>query len=268
MKKFILVLYSDHAIEDILEKVAVQFHSKYIRGRPLGPAWYPGWPLYVCDQHYNPSERAFMRIKNWLPLIPEEVRSASFMSVQQFDPEGQRLAHPRRMKSPFLKGVKGPGHIGEEGTPTAKTFADLSSTVENVTTAETHGGTSGSAFTSAAALATEQPRMKRHYTKRGTGEIAMRKAREAAEAKAAADAARPAAPLPLPFQQVRAAYQPPRPQVHHHKRKIDDRSVNAAAGGAAYLRDAKIDVLPNETGELSVQSRFFFAHSFLFSFAD
>lgn len=225
----------------------MQFHSRSIRGRPLGPAWYPGWPLYVCDQRYLPLERAFIRVKNWLPLIPEEVRSHNFMPIQPFDPDGQRVVHPRKMKSPFLKGVRGPGHIGEEGMPSTHIAQAPSSS-----SALAQAGTSG--LTQATDVGSPKtPRQKRHYTKRGTGETAMRKAREAEEAKAAAEATAAALPPALPSQPLRPAYEPPK-QVHHHKRKIDDRSVNAAAGGPAYLRDAKIDVLPNETGELFASS--------------
>ena len=41
---------------------------------------------------------------------------------------------------------------------------------------------------------------------------------------------------------------------HQHKRKIDDRSIVTAAGGAAYLKDAKIATLPKETGGHSTRS--------------
>lgn len=261
-------MYVEHAIEDVLEKIGVQFFSRYIRGRPLGPAWYPGWPLYLCDQRYNPAERAFIRIKNWLTCLPDEVRSANFMPILQIDSEGQRVAHPRKLKSPFLRGTKGPGYIGEEGTPNAQSFAD--NPTEGSTITNTAYGTPGASTSIATPTVPspttstshdakkpepELPRVKRHYTKRGTGETAMRKAREAAEAKAAAEAATATRPPAIPFQQARGPYQPP-PRAQHHKRKIDDRSVSAAAGGPAYLRDAKIEVLPNETGMLHLRVLF------------
>jgi hypothetical protein len=265
-----LDLYVDHAIEDVVEKVGVQFSARYVRGRPLGPTWYPSWPLYVCDQRYNIPERSFIRITNWLACIPEEVRSSNFMPIVQFDREGQRFAQQRRLKSPFLRGIRGPGCIGEEGTPNAQSFAGRSaqgSVIPNATprismrvsgtpgastsvTAPTVETTAKSASPDAKKPEPDPPRVKRHYTKRGTGETAMRKAREAAEAKAAAEAV-DAARLPvIPFQQVRPSYQPA-PRVQHHKRKIDDRSVGAAAGGPAYLRGAEIEVLPTETGNSS-----------------
>lgn len=249
-------LYADHGLEDIIEKIGVQFYAKYIRGRPLPPAWHPGWPLYVCDQRYIPSEHAFIRIKNWLHLIPEEFRSSqgqNWMPTELFDPYGvgqaQRTIHPRRMKSPFLKGVKGPGHIGEEGTPSAQSLAEGPVEATRASSFVTSNVAPTKVAFSASPVA-EPPRAKRHYTKRGTGEIARRKAREAEEAKAEADAAAATRPSTIPFQQVRPTYLPP-PTVHHHKRKIDDRSVSAAAGGPAYVRDARIDVLPSETGTLA-----------------
>ena len=213
----ILGLYIDHTIEDVIEKISVQSFSKHIRGRPLGPAWYPGWPLYVCDQRYNPADRTFVRITNWLACIPEEVRSPNFMPVVQFDSEGQRFAHQRRLKSPFLRGTKGPGYIGEEGIVNAESSSDHPTTIPNAaSTINFTSGTPGSGTSNAAqavqatttsephgARKAEQelPRVKRHYTKRGTGETAMRKAREAAEAKAVAEAAAAARPPAIPFNQ-------------------------------------------------------------------
>lgn len=174
------------------------------------------------------------------------------MPIRLFDPEGQRVAHPKKHKSPFLRGVKGPGSIGEEGTANAQTFAEpsLSSSSANA---------NASSSRTALPPLPETPRLKRHYTKRGTGEIAMRKAREAAEAKAKAAQATAAAAIPaiipmaIPSHPTRAH---PPAQVHHRKRKIDDRSASAAAGGPAYMRDAKIEVLPSETGESSLMYEF------------
>ena len=104
--------FADHPIEDLVEKVAVQFTARHIRGRPRPPYWYPGWPLYVCDSRYNDRERIFVKIKNWNSCVPEEVRkSATFMPIYPFE----RPVFPRRFASPFVSGkpVKAPGGIGD-----------------------------------------------------------------------------------------------------------------------------------------------------------
>lgn len=35
----------DHPVDDIVEKVTVQFFVKYVRGRSRIGEYYPGWPL-------------------------------------------------------------------------------------------------------------------------------------------------------------------------------------------------------------------------------
>ncbi|KAG8903528.1 hypothetical protein FRB99_003159 [Tulasnella sp. 403] len=102
--------FADHAIEDVIEKVGCQFMTRHIRGRPKPPMWYPNWPLYVCDSRYNDRDRVFVRIKNWNSCIPDELRKADFMPIQPYE----RTVMPRRVDSPFLKGVKGPGALVEE----------------------------------------------------------------------------------------------------------------------------------------------------------
>ncbi|KAF8548751.1 hypothetical protein OG21DRAFT_1422510 [Imleria badia] len=105
-------LFADHPIEDVLEKIAVQFTARHIRGRPRPPFWYPGWPLYVCHSRYNERERVFVKIKNWASCIPEEVRKKDeFMPIYGFE----RVVYPGKVPSPFVGGgaVKGPGGIGE-----------------------------------------------------------------------------------------------------------------------------------------------------------
>ena len=103
--------FADHPLEDIIEKIAVQFTARHIRGRPRPPFWYLGWPLYVCDSRYNDRERIFVKIKNWNSCVPEEVRkSTEFMPIYPFE----QPVYPRRFGSPFLAGrVKGPGGIAE-----------------------------------------------------------------------------------------------------------------------------------------------------------
>lgn len=84
--------------------------TRHIRGRPKPPMWYPNWPLYVCDSRYNDRDRVFVRIKNWNSCIPDELRKADFMPIMMYD----RTVMPRKVDSPFLKGIKGPGGLVEE----------------------------------------------------------------------------------------------------------------------------------------------------------
>jgi chromatin structure-remodeling complex subunit RSC1/2 len=115
-----LAHFADHPIEDLIEKVACQFTSQHIRGRPRHPFWYPGFPLYVCDSQYNDRKRVFVRIKNWDGCIPEELRQeqqrqsgegGEFMPIHSFE----KVIWPKKAVSSFLAGrggaVKGPGGI-------------------------------------------------------------------------------------------------------------------------------------------------------------
>lgn len=43
-------LFCDHPVEDIIERVAVQPWSRYIRGRPKAGEYYPGWPSCKCTE--------------------------------------------------------------------------------------------------------------------------------------------------------------------------------------------------------------------------
>ena len=36
--------FVDIPVEDVLERISVQFFVKYVRGRPQAPEFYPGWP--------------------------------------------------------------------------------------------------------------------------------------------------------------------------------------------------------------------------------
>ena len=112
-----LAHFADHPIEDLIEKVACQFTSQHIRGRPRPPFWYPGFPLYVCDSQYNDREQVFVRINNWDGCIPEELgqrqsgEGGEFMPIHSFE----KVVWPKKVGSPFLAGrggaVKGPGGI-------------------------------------------------------------------------------------------------------------------------------------------------------------
>ncbi|KAJ7088356.1 hypothetical protein B0H15DRAFT_289076 [Mycena belliarum] len=52
-----------HVLADVLEKVACQHVSSAPRGRPRAPAWYPGWPLYVCGYRVDPTRGRLRRIR-------------------------------------------------------------------------------------------------------------------------------------------------------------------------------------------------------------
>jgi chromatin structure-remodeling complex subunit RSC1/2 len=104
--------FADHTLDDVIEKIALQFTARHIRGRPRPPFWYPGWPLYVCDSRYNDRERCFVKIKNWSSCVPEEVRKrGDWMPLYPFE----RMVYPHRNSSPFVrvKGIKGTGFLGD-----------------------------------------------------------------------------------------------------------------------------------------------------------
>ena len=110
--------FADHPLDDVIEKIACQFTARHVRGRPRGPCWYPGWPLYVCDNRYHERERAFVRIKNWNSCIPDEVRkNPDFMPIYPFE----SAVFPRRVASPFLAdpGLNTPGGIADANTNTS-----------------------------------------------------------------------------------------------------------------------------------------------------
>ncbi|EIW70202.1 hypothetical protein TREMEDRAFT_68547 [Tremella mesenterica DSM 1558] len=101
--------FCDHPVEDIIERVSVSFYVKYIRGRPQAPEYYPGWPIYICVARYNDQKQMSVRIKNWASCIPDELRQTDFMTVIPF----ARQIDPIKVPSPFLRGIKGPGFLGD-----------------------------------------------------------------------------------------------------------------------------------------------------------
>ncbi|ODO05892.1 hypothetical protein I350_04953 [Cryptococcus amylolentus CBS 6273] len=103
--------FCDHPVEDILERISVQFYVKYIRGRPREGEYYPGWPTckYVCNSRFNHRDYNIVRIKNWNSCIPEELRQTDFMSIVPFE----RPIELRMLPSPFNLGVRGPGFFGD-----------------------------------------------------------------------------------------------------------------------------------------------------------
>nr|KIR45973.1 chromatin structure-remodeling complex subunit RSC1/2 [Cryptococcus bacillisporus CA1280] len=101
--------FCDHPVEDIMERISVQFYVKYIRGRPREGEFYPGWPVYVCNSRFNHRDYNIVRIKNWNSCIPEELRQTDFMSIIPFE----RVIEARMVPSPLSQGVQGPGFFGE-----------------------------------------------------------------------------------------------------------------------------------------------------------
>ncbi|THH06660.1 hypothetical protein EW145_g3937 [Phellinidium pouzarii] len=217
--------FADHPLEDIIEKIACQFTARHLRGRPRAPFWYPGWPLYVCDSRYNDRERVFVRIKNWASCVPEEVRKKpEWMRIYEFE----RTIVPRRVISPFaaasnVKGRKGgrlPGGIGDaveraegeriEGGGTGRKRARKTGGPSG-TNASTPGP-GPSRFAQSLVLPSHlQPNL-----------------------------ANPSS-YPQYSVQQRASSDTPAP------RRVEDRTVVAAAGGASVLVNAFVEKLPAET---------------------
>ncbi|ELU38111.1 Bromodomain-containing protein [Rhizoctonia solani AG-1 IA] len=115
---------STNSIQEIIEPIACQFFPKHIRGRPSPPMWYPGRPLYVCESRYDSGSKTFSRIKNWSSCIPDGLRKGGdglgvngggweYMPISKFD--NNHTVVPRKLPSPFLKGVAGIKKRGHGG---------------------------------------------------------------------------------------------------------------------------------------------------------
>ncbi|KAF8338318.1 uncharacterized protein EI90DRAFT_2572270 [Cantharellus anzutake] len=202
--------FSEHSAEDIIEKIGLQFHERYVRGRPLRPSWYPGWPLYVCESWYNEQERSFSKIEDWVKCIPQKVQEAakdrnSIMPILPYDSILlDSTVHPENVLSPFVIGAgKGLSRTGIGPGALSNGLPPLLTT----------------------GLGKEDPEVDHGNKTAGPTEVIVRYI-----------------PRTRGVSSKQATH-------HHHKRKIDDRSVIAAGGGAAYLKDAKIVALPKETVE-------------------
>lgn len=88
----------------------VMFVTRYVRGRPKPPTWNPAMPLYVCEHRYRDDVKAFKKIKNWQSCLPEEVRKHEYTFEPFRDDAVETIP---RVPSPFLRGIVGPGSIGE-----------------------------------------------------------------------------------------------------------------------------------------------------------
>ncbi|KAI0327304.1 hypothetical protein GY45DRAFT_1327801 [Cubamyces sp. BRFM 1775] len=217
--------FADHPVEDIIEKVACQFTARHLRGRPRPPFWYPGWPLYVCDSRYNDRDRVFVKIKNWNSCIPEEVRKKEeFMPIYPFE----RPVVPRSIPSPFLAGahkIRAPGGI-----------------IDAPEKPEGEKAESAAAGTGAGAAGTR----KRPQRKAAAKAEADRAAANAAAQASSSKTTPVAAPLPLQASTSSYGYAQYAPQAPAQ----EDRSIMAAAGGAAALNNATVEELPPETARL------------------
>ncbi|KIY45249.1 hypothetical protein FISHEDRAFT_49602 [Fistulina hepatica ATCC 64428] len=98
--------FVEHPLTDVLEKISCQFTSRYIRGRPRAPQWYPGFALYVCDSHYDDFARRFTRISDWAPYVPAAVRNDP-LPIFSFE---QTIIPPRRI-TPFAQGRPSGGGV-------------------------------------------------------------------------------------------------------------------------------------------------------------
>lgn len=86
------------------------FFTRYTRGRPK--AWDASMPLYVCEHRYKDDIKQFKKIKSWSSCIPEEIRAHEYDFEPYADGHVDQLA---RVKSPFVRGVPGPGRLDSTG---------------------------------------------------------------------------------------------------------------------------------------------------------
>jgi chromatin structure-remodeling complex subunit RSC1/2 len=186
--------------------------AKHIRGRPQPPHWFPGWPIYVCDSRYNDRTKEFTTIKDPTQFIPEEVRKIDFMPINHF----AKVVLPRKGGSPFLKGVKGPGGIGNGNTAIGASGRRIRKNLLGLTP--------------------QSPSLKQLAAASGS------------TTAIPSTAATPSAPMPrlqIPASRPTGSLQQPTRQ-----RKIEDRSVITAAGGMPALGlNPTIDTLPSDTGK-------------------
>ena len=84
-------------------------HFAYIRGRPNTPLYNSKMALYVCEHRYKPSTKSFKRIKIWAVCGPEETRKNDYPLKENAGGAVESLA---KIPSPFVRGLQGPGGIG------------------------------------------------------------------------------------------------------------------------------------------------------------
>lgn len=88
------------------------FFTRYTRGRPK--SWDASIPLYVCEHRYKDDIKQFKKIKSWSSCIPEEIRAHEYDFEPYADGHVDQLA---RVKSPFVRGVPGPGRLDSTTGP-------------------------------------------------------------------------------------------------------------------------------------------------------
>ncbi|GAA6003570.1 hypothetical protein JCM10207_000393 [Rhodosporidiobolus poonsookiae] len=94
-------VFVDQPVEDFVGRCFVMFLTKYLRGRPKPPAWYPGMPLYVCEYRYKDDVKAFKKIKSWNSAIPKPIREHEY----EYEPfVDDRVDQPAKVRSPFVPG--------------------------------------------------------------------------------------------------------------------------------------------------------------------
>ncbi|CAK9780095.1 hypothetical protein CC85DRAFT_257159 [Cutaneotrichosporon oleaginosum] len=103
------VYFCDHPIEDVIEKVAVQPWSAAEMGRPQPQVWHPGFPLYTARSRYIDKAHFLLEVKDWKKLQPEGASLLHYFT--NVVPFKHKIQLPL-VKSPLLRGIKGPGSIG------------------------------------------------------------------------------------------------------------------------------------------------------------
>ncbi|GAA5823811.1 hypothetical protein JCM3770_003011 [Rhodotorula araucariae] len=137
-------VFVDHVVEDFVDRCFVMFFTKYTRGRPKPPAWQPSIPLYVCEYRYKDDVKAFKKIKSWSSCVPEEIRKHEY----DFEPfEDERVDTLAKVKSPFVRGVAGPGrldganpayHFSQDGKPATAEEVQVQHQVQAQAQAQLH----------------------------------------------------------------------------------------------------------------------------------
>ncbi|KAL7420864.1 hypothetical protein Q5752_004818 [Cryptotrichosporon argae] len=105
--------FCDHPVEDILELISCQFIAQYVRGRPKPPAYFRGWPTYVCASRYDDKDHIFSPVKDWLRLVPPEKRTSAYLDVVPYPAPIQIPL----VVSPFTVGGRGTGGLGKPRRP-------------------------------------------------------------------------------------------------------------------------------------------------------
>ena len=236
--------FADHAIEDLIEKVACQFTAQHIRGRPRPPYWYPGFPLYVCDSEYNDRERVFVKVTNWNGCVPEEVRQGEggeegLMSIFPFE----KIVWPKKVGSPFLVGrggVKGPGGIVNVPAGNGANQAGSGGDSDDVTKKTRVDGNPSRAQQLPPPLPSATT----------TTMVAQTSAH---------------AVQPNPYQLFQQPYVQQQPVPQSQRLTMSsDRSIVAAAGGVAAIGGpAQVEKLPPETGRFFIPASISFFSSFI-----